>query len=99
MSKTEKKNSKGLVKCAIAGVSLMLCMSMFPVASIKALADEVSKAPVSSSTVVSGQKAITVSAENKTVKKGDKYQIPTAMFGGSEVTDIKVSYKGRNENI
>lgn len=99
MSKTEKKNSKGLVKCAIAGVSLMLCMSMFPVASIKALADEVSKAPVSASTVVSGQKAITVSAENKTVKKGDKYTIPTAMFGGSEVTDIKVSYKGRNENI
>lgn len=98
MSKIKKSNSNGLVKCAVAGVTLMLCMSMFPVNAVNALADA-----LVDSTVATGQNAITLNASRteKTVKKGAPYYIPTAKFvnaDGSSISipksDVKVTMKG-----
>lgn len=98
MSKIKKSNTNGLVKCAVAGVTLMLCMSMFPVNAVNALADA-----LVDSSVANGQNAITLNASRteKTVKKGDTYYIPAAKFVNAEgsstsipKSDVKVTMKG-----
>ncbi len=93
---TKKEKFNGIVKGAVVGVSLMLCMAVLPVNALANIAGAAEEAIVNAQKTIKINTKVEGNAEIGKVTKGDRYYVPTATFGTTNLTDEHI--KVRHEN-